>query len=229
MSTTDSSEHTKYERLKSKHREVREQHPKSLSLRLHRALSWLQRAEIEAKQDRQDLDATFIFYWIAFNAAYAEESIETFQTDERSAFDGYFSKILHLDAEGVIYDAIWQEFSGSIRLLLDNRYVFQPFWRYLNGVPGHEDWERRFEASKQRIYRAVANVDTQVVLTTLFDRLYVLRNQLVHGGATWNGSVNRDQVRDGAAIMAFLIPVLIELMMENPQEDWGKPFYPVVD
>ena len=34
----------------------------------------------------------------------------------------------------------------------------------------------------------------------VFDRLYVLRNQLVHGGSTWNSGINRTQVRDGAAI-----------------------------
>lgn len=29
-----------------------------------------------------------------------------------------------------------------------------------------------------------------MILSILFDRLYVLRNQLVHGGATWNSDVN---------------------------------------
>ena len=38
-----------------------------LSLRLHRALSWLNRAE----QLADDPDSQFIFLWIAFNAAYA--------------------------------------------------------------------------------------------------------------------------------------------------------------
>ena len=59
--------------------------------------------------------------------------------------------------------------------------------------------------------------------------LYVLRNQLVHGGSTWNSGVNRAQVRDGAEILAFLVPVFVDLMMDNSQEDWGRPFYPVVD
>jgi hypothetical protein len=67
------------------------------------------------------------------------------------------------------------------------------------------------------------------VLSTIFDRLYVLRNQLVHGGATWNGSVNRDQVRDGAALLKWLLPTFIDIMMDNATRDWGKPFYPVVD
>ncbi|WP_425067816.1 hypothetical protein [Reyranella sp.] len=38
----------------------------------------------------------------------------------------------------------------------------------------------------------------------ILDRLYVLRNQLLHGGATWNSSVNRSQVRDGAAVLSRL-------------------------
>ena len=62
----------------------------------------------------------------------------------------------------------------------------------------------------------------------LFDRLYVLRNQLVHGGATWNSSINRAQVKDGAAVLGWLLPVFIDIMLENPDQDWGKPFYPVV-
>jgi hypothetical protein len=68
-----------------------------------------------------------------------------------------------------------------------------------------------------------------VILSTLFDRLYVLRNQLVHGGATWNSSVNRAQVGDGARIMAFLVPLFIDLMMDNPEFAWGAPYYPVVE
>lgn len=66
------------------------------------------------------------------------------------------------------------------------------------------------------------------ILSLVFDRLYVLRNQIVHGGSTWGGNVNRQQVRDGAAILGFLMPVFVNLMMENPHEDWGVPFYPVV-
>ena len=63
----------------------------------------------------------------------------------------------------------------------------------------------------------------------LFDRLYVLRNQLVHGGATWNSSVNRDQVRDGARTLGFLVPIFVDLMMDNQGENWGLPYYPVVE
>ena len=66
------------------------------------------------------------------------------------------------------------------------------------------------------------------VLAILLARLYTLRNQLMHGGATWRGSVNRDQIRDGTAILNDLVPLVIYLLMDNPDEDWGDPCYPVV-
>ena len=67
------------------------------------------------------------------------------------------------------------------------------------------------------------------MLTALFERLYVLRNQLMHGGATWNGGVNREQVRNGNAILEILVPRFIDLMMDHPDEAWGQPPYPVVE
>ena len=98
-----------------------------------------------------------------------------------------------------------------------------------NGIEGFEDWEDKFRASSRSFAQAFQDGDSVRVLSFVFDRLYVLRNQLVHGGSTWNSGVNRAQVRDGAAILAFLMPVFVDLMMENPHEDWGRPFYPVVE
>ena len=214
-----------FEALKAKHRALRDGFPAELSLRVHRALSWLHRAELAG----EDLDAAFIFYWIAFNAAYADELGNTAMDDERSVFDGYFRQLTALDTGQRIYDVVWQRFAGPIRLLLHNRFVYQPFWKHQNRVPGYADWHDRFERSRRMVGRALQSRDTRVILCTLFDRLYVLRNQLVHGGATWNSSTNRDQVRDGAQIIACLVPVFVDLMMDNPHVGWGAPYYPVVD
>jgi len=148
---------------------------------------------------------------------------------ERAAFVDYFSKLLVHDHGGRIYNALWQRFSGPVRMLMNNRYVFSPFWKYYNGINGFSDWEERFRIASRSFSSAFQAGDTVRVLKFVFDRLYVLRNQLVHGGATWNSGINRDQVRDGTAILAFLMPVFVELMMDNPQEDWGLPFYSVVE
>ena len=113
-------------------------------------------------------------------------------------------------------------------MLLENKDVFAPFWQYQNGVSEYDNWEERLASSRRVIASALTQRDTSLILSVLFDRLYVLRNQVMHGGATWNSSVNRSQIRDGSAVMDTLLPIFIELMMDHPQREWGKPFYPVV-
>ena len=212
--------------LKSKQRALRADFPETMGLRVHRSISWVGRAE-QADDDR---DAAFLFLWIAFNAAYADEGeLAGIAIGERSAFKGFFAKVVALDADQRIYNAIWQQFSGPIRNLMQNRYVFNPFWQFHNGNDAFDDWEERFNASARNFAQAVQSTDTTRVLKLVFDRLYILRNQLIHGGATWNSAVNRSQVSDSAAILGFLMPVIIDIMMDNPDEDWGQPFYPVVD
>ncbi|RWK87963.1 MAG: hypothetical protein EOR52_15015 [Mesorhizobium sp.] len=212
----------KFEVLKEKQRRLRVGFPQNFGLRIHRSISWIGRAEAEAT----DPAAAFLFLWIAFNAAYADERDVR---GEREAFAWFFGMFRNLDKEGRIYDAVWMRFPGPIRLFLENRFVFGPFWSCQNGISGYEDWEERFNSARRAFHRALTARDTADILSMLFDRLYVLRNQLVHGGATWNSRTNRDQLRDGADILGFLVPVMIDIMMENSSEDWGRPFYPVVE
>lgn len=88
------------------------------------------------------------------------------------------------------------------------------------------NYEHRFKGSQRAAKQALGSGDTVTFMEVLFDRLYTLRNQLIHGGATWQSSMNRDQVRDGARILADLVPAMIHLVMENPHEDWGDICYP---
>lgn len=210
--------------LKEKQRRVRESFPTSLTFRVHRALSWYGRASHE----EDDTDVRFILLWIAFNAAYASD-IDTELSGDRERFQLFFRTLVELDASDRIYRLVWTRFSNEIRLLLDNPYVFAPFWANRNGVEGYSDWEERLQAAKHRVGRAMAKRDTPLILSVLFDRLYVLRNQLVHGGATWCSRVNRDQVRDGGAVLMNLLPIFIDIMMDHPDHAWGMPFYPVVE
>lgn len=214
-----------YAALKYKQRALRDGFPESMGLRVHRAISWIGRSE--ACDD--DGDARFIFLWIAFNAAYADEQeFQTTAPGERASFVDFFVKLDHLDNDQRIYEALWQRFSGPVRMLMENRYLFNPFWQHHNGIHGFDDWHVRFKASARSFAQSFQAGDTARVLGFVFDRLYVLRNQIVHGGSTWNSSVNRSQVQDGAEILGFLMPIFVDIMMDNPNEDWGSPFYPVV-
>ena len=213
-----------YSQLKDLHRAKRENYTDEFSIRIHRSLSWVSRAE---KQD-EDLDASFIFYWIAFNATYTGSHLSNNIYSERHTYKDFFEKILKYDEKENVYNAIWNEFSGSIRNLLNNQYIFSSFWNFENGHEGFDDWEEKFMQSKSMVLKALEQKNTQLILEILFDRLYTLRNQLMHGGATWNGKVNRSQVTDGQSIISFLIPNFLEIMMNNQNEDWGKLNFPIV-
>lgn len=210
--------------LKQRHRQVRDGHPTSLTLRIHRALSWLNRAE-----QAEDVDGKFIFLWIAFNAAYAQELDDSDRTSDKAAFTAFLQKLCDLDTSRRIDDLIWKEFSGSIRTLLDNPYVFHLFWEFQRGRIDQGEWKDRFASAKKSAQSALASGNTLMLLSVMFNRLYTLRNQLIHGGATWGGKVNRDQLRDCTRLLGKLVPVIIALMMDNPNALWGDAVYPVVD
>lgn len=216
-----------YGQLKARHRAEREGWHTNLSLRVHRALSWLHRAEQLGAQD--DLDAQFVFLWIAFNAAYATEIDEKYRDSEQQTFRGFLDKLLQLDATNKRFDAlVWQEFPQSIRVLLDNPYVFADFWKFRNGTVEEAAWKASFAAANRAAHVALGRQDTVTVLAIVLSRIYTLRNQLIHGGATWNGAVNRAQMRDCVNLMAKLVPLVLEVMMDNPRTLWGDAVYPVV-
>lgn len=213
-----------FSKLKEIHRLKRENYTDEFSIRIHRSLSWIDRAE---KKD-EDIDARFIFYWIAFNSAYSAIQSSNYFDTERRVYKDFFEKILTHDQNEYVYNAIWQQFSGSVRSLLNNQYIYGPFWNFQNGHEGFEDWEQKFSESKSIALKALQNKNTLVILEILFDRLYTLRNQILHGGATWNGTVNRSQVKDGQSIIGFLVPNFLQIMMDNQNENWGRLSFPIV-
>ena len=214
-----------YPTLKVWHREIRTRFPESMDLRVHRSLSWLQRAE----QCGDDDDARFIFLWIAFNAAYAQEVRQDQPLPETRILREFLDKLVELDHERSLSHVVWNEFPNAIKLLLNNKFVFQPYWDSQNGRRWKGEWAGMFERAKVSAARALGSDNTAEVLAAVFSRLYTLRNQMMQGGATWNSSVNREQVRDGASMLGQLVPVIIRIMMSHPEADWGEPCYPVVD
>lgn len=195
-----------------------------INLRLARALGWLERAEQETRKDPPDADAAFMFLWIAFDALSSQLGGVS-SDDQRQQ---YFKRmVVFADAESVIYDAIWSVLRDEIENILENKYVFQRFWDNRNDPSKWPDWKTQFDDGCEKARRALRETRTRDVLIELFRRLNTLRNQLLHGGATWNSSVNRPQVTPGAQIMATLVPHFIDVMIRHP-DGWGEPRYPVV-
>lgn len=218
----------------------------NLMLRMRRITSWLTRAEQELfNREPSDPDAAFIFYWIAFNAAYAEDHSDEYGKrgpDERTSFKDYLGRLFYYDHRNEIYNALCSEVSKEVALsFINNKYLYADFWDHYLGIRGPGDWESKFKAENREVSLALdrtirkgralpltALSDRKLVLETLFDRMYVFRNQMIHGAATFRSKVTRGQVEDGARIMALLMPMFTDMMMNNSGADWRVPNYPPI-
>jgi hypothetical protein len=163
--------------LKAKLKQDHERLAEPSRVRLHRAISWLRRAEHEG----DDPDARFIFLWIAFNAAYAR--LFGFEQSERDQLREFLAALVAADDGKTLHRAVFADFTGPIRTLIENRYVYEPFWKALREHDASSRWEGQFAAENKAAMRWLMEGRTEAVLAIVFDRLYVLRNQLVHGGA----------------------------------------------
>lgn len=209
------------ERLYKQLKEIREGLDKNHAVRLHRAISWLKCAELHSGSDD---DVSVIALWVAFNACYAIED-ESIEHSERGDFLEFARKQCSADTQGRIHDLLWLKYSQFVRLLINNHYVFGPFWTSTR--QGNSDWKQPFERSKKLAFEALANNRTHLLLSIILERLYVLRNQLLHGGATYKSRLNREQVRNGKNMLSELMPLFIEIMFEHG--DWGEIYYPVIE
>ena len=216
-----------FEKAYLNYKEHKIEFDENFRIKLHRAFSWLKQTD-EAPNE----DLRYICLWIAFNSVYGKErepqNIGTTLGD-RQSFQRYLAVISNLDKKNRIITAIRKNLKEIIRELLENRYTFQPYWDYYNGKKEFSEWERAFQKAKKLAIQELTEGGTAQILSIVFDRLYTLRNQILHGGATCGSQINRKQLHDGCLILETLIPVILEIMISKPDtEIWGEPYYPHV-
>jgi hypothetical protein len=207
--------------LKEKLKELYEIENENDIIRLHRAISWVKCAE-----ETNNKDLKFITLWIAFNACYADNDNRDMSLTEKKRFKDFISRLVKLDKEEFFFKLLWFKFSGPVRLLIDNKFAYKQFWDAQRGEKVY--WERLFKQSKIDSRNYLAHQQVAELLGLVLDRLYTVRNQLIHGGATYKSGVNRSQVKDASQILESLMPIIIDNMITNINEDWGVINYPVI-
>ena len=192
-------------------------------IRIHRALSWFKKAkDLNLKGE---LDLSFITMWIGFNSAYGRELSAAFKS-EHVLISEFFENILEQDTKKEISDILWQQSKNAVLSLIQNKFTFEKYWHFVNGNMDDSNWEESLSKSIIKAKRLVAEKDTSVMLSMVLGRLYTLRNQLLHGGATFESMLNRPQIEDALQLMFEIFPVIVQLMMEAPDKEiWGKPYY----
>ena len=193
---------------------------------MRRSESWSDHAN--ELMSTADYDSAFLFYWIAFNALYADEKSIEGERSERTLQIDFIRSIQGLDKQdGILYKCLWNEYSNPVKNLLDNRYIFGPYWSDLQESPEEAAWADKMRSANRSALQAMsAEGSIARLLNIVFSRLNVLRNQIAHGSSTYRGSLNREQVKTGATFMHRVVPIFQQIFRENPEEDWGAPPYP---
>lgn len=213
--------------LKTTLRAQRDNFTQIHSTRLHRSLSWLKAAGEQLESE--NIDQAFINLWISFSACFYIEGQEPIAP--------FIEKLVALDDQQRIYACLWNEYSSSVKALIKNPYVFSGFWdaQRMHGElkegdqdsNGTESWQSDFDQSSVDALNYLSRKKVAPLFSIVLDRLYVLRNQVLQGGATYQSRINRDQVSDGTKLLASIMPIIIEIMLSKNDEEWGELAYPV--
>jgi hypothetical protein len=195
--------------------------PETLTIRIHRSISWLKSAE---KQE-ENLDLKFISLWVSFNACYAVDINGLNSKPEKAKLREFTSSLVQFD-QNRLYNLFWEKYSGPVKVLIENKFVFEKFWEYTRGES--DDYQVAFNKSITQATNCLSKQNIEGLLEVVLERLYTLRNQLIHGGSTYNSKLNRSQLRDACNIMQLLVPIIIDIILENGEHDWGEIAYPVV-
>ena len=114
-------------------------------------------------------------------------------------------------------------------MILGNEFILQAYLDYHAGRITEDSWKNERSKAKVAANKALSQNDTAKVLSILFSRLNTLRNQLIHGGATYLSSANRQQPKDCCRILEKLVPSIIEIMMDSADKIWGEAVYPLIN
>lgn len=204
---------------------------KAFATRIQRTISWYERAI----NNDGDEDAEFIFYWISFNALYeeiwvSENKDKSFETIKREKF---LKNIIKLD-NNLIHEAIKKLCPEDFIFIMGYRYISWEYWGEVRNrllkltddrkkemdlkIELDQKWKLKEEQGKADARQFLSKaVDTTPMLLKLFKRLYMIRNQIFHGNATWGTDVNRSQVKKGCRILEVMILLFIEIILTKPK------------
>jgi hypothetical protein len=89
--------------------------------------------------------------------------------------------------------------------------------------------QEKFHKVEHQDNTALTKQHTAKVIELVLFWLCSLCNQIIHGGAIWNSQVNRSQLKDEANLLGKLVPLIVEVMMDNLQALWGEANYPMLE
>ena len=225
--------------------------------RMRRALSWLEASEKFPEGTDERFVFLWISFNAAYgdeSIRYEEKWDSNLEKHvpkrikDWKKFRNFLEKIVGKDKDEILL-AVVCENKGDFAALLKNKYIYRKLWDWVRDNQKTpftkkidvKTWNRQHDHGgefRAQNLRAMNTMNSrrgkcysfEEFLFIIFDRLYTLRNQVVHGGATYKSSFNRDSVDVGGKVLGLLTRAILEIilkaMQKNSEEQWGWIAYP---
>ncbi len=195
--------------------------------RLQRADSWIHAAS-ELQPDR--MHEGFIFLYIAFNCLYGRRQYEGDATQIGEDLEIFLDKILamnQIDRERggtILPDAVTACRQDGIVLIRD-RFLAHRYWSDNKSSPA---LQAQLNQEAVDALDGLKSGDVHLFLSLIFQRISVLRNQVMHGCATYGTrSHGRGSLIKALHILRVLIPAFYRLAHDYGHSlNWDPIPYP---
>jgi hypothetical protein len=191
----------------------------NFQIRVHRSLSWLERAF--ATDAEQEPDGRLLFGWIAFNALYGRwDEQQGYAAKDRESWKEFACEVLRRDS-GERVGLQLKALRDDVLKLLDNKFLDPQFWK----DPSAKRKRRSYFAAQAHFHERRWQALTLAVL----DRIYTLRGQLVHGAATRGSRLNRTSLQVSCRVLeGILVPLLEIVINQRADDNWPPLCYPPI-
>ncbi|EDM28283.1 hypothetical protein LNTAR_10221 [Lentisphaera araneosa HTCC2155] len=191
----------------------------NLRIRLHRCFSWA--ARIEPHQGNDSLDEAFLSAWLAFNSLFARIDANTNQfLPEKESMTEFLQQVLRIDRQNKIKQFLGES-KWQMEQLLQCKFLQQSFWRDLGEDQSSSTFKDSFSFFRRK--------GEDVVLKQVLLRIYLMRNQLVHGGATYGSKMNRHTLMLCLFVLQPFLNCIIDILVhEGSDVNLGSLPYPPV-
>lgn len=180
----------------------------AVEIRLRRSESWLRKSKKAGNSEPPDLDAQFVFLWIAFNALYGQPRYrDEVDSKEIVDFTRFLARAEDLERGAVATALRNPDVEKHVEHLLQSPFLNIDCWREWDRV-GIRDRQKRIEMARH-------TYDKQHATMPVFRQLYTLRNQVLHGAATDGGRRNRESLRHAIPVLDVSVRLLNRLVRKH--------------
>ena len=198
----------------------------SLEDRLQRADSWMQAAAALRPEQQHE---SFIFLYIAFNCLYGRRQYEGDETQIGKDLAEFFQKVRVMSARDVEEGGtLLKKAVAAARrdgaILIRDKFLSNRYWRGGSSVA----LQKQLNKEESLVEEQLALGSYDMFLDLAFRRISVLRNQIMHGCATYGArSHGQASLAKGLRFLKVMVPAFYELTkLYGHEVKWDPIPYP---